>query len=193
MAVPPPQPDPAKADLRKRLRQARSAFVAGGDATILIARHRALAARILPLLDGGRAIAGYVAHRGEPDILPVLLRAHALGHVVALPHVSADRRMHFVRWHPEATLTPGSLGIPQPEPDGEEAVPAIVLTPLVGFDRRGHRLGQGGGYYDRWFAAHPEAMRIGIAWSAQEAAALPCDAWDIRLHAVATEKEWIAL
>jgi 5-formyltetrahydrofolate cyclo-ligase len=197
MAVPPPLPQadgldagPSKAALRKELRHRRAAFAAGPDA----ARHNAaLVGRLLPLLDRATPIAGYVAYRGEPDILPILLRAHEAGIAVALPHVGEDRRMHFVAWHPEMALIPGSLGIPQPDAAGGEIVPSIVLTPLVGFDRRGHRLGQGAGYYDRWFAAHPEAMRVGIAWSVQEVPALPRDDWDMPLHIIVTEKDRIAL
>jgi 5-formyltetrahydrofolate cyclo-ligase len=145
----------------------------------------------LPLLARGGGVSGYVARRGEPDIMPVLRHAHEQGLTVALPHVGRDKSMHFVAWRPDMALTPGALGIPQPDAAGEEIVPTLVLTPLVGFDRAGHRLGQGAGYYDRWFAAHPDAMRIGIAWSVQEVPALPCDAWDMPLHAIATEKDWI--
>jgi 5-formyltetrahydrofolate cyclo-ligase len=188
MAVPPPlQPHADKAGVRATLRRAREAFARGADAC-----DDALMGRLLPLLEQGAPISGYVAHRGEPDILAVLRLAHERGLAVALPHVGADRRMHFAPWHPDAPLTPGALGIPQPAPADEEIVPAIVLTPLVGFDRNGQRLGQGAGYYDRWFAAHPEAMRVGIAWSVQEVPVLPRDAWDMPLHAIATEKEWIS-
>ena len=77
--------------------------------------------------------------------------------------------------------------------DLAELTPDIVLTPLVGFDRRGTRLGQGAGHYDRAFAAHPAAWRVGIAWSVQEVDALPADAWDVPLHAIATEREWIVV
>jgi 5-formyltetrahydrofolate cyclo-ligase len=191
MAVPPPLPAaalPDKAALRASLRRGRAMFAAGAEGP---AANRALVDRLLPLLDRGGAISGYVALRGEPDIADVLLRAREGGTTVALPHVGGDRRMHFARWHPHAILTAGALGIPQPDAGDEEVVPAIVLTPLVGFDRAGHRLGQGAGYYDRWFAAHPEAMRVGIAWSMQEVPALPHDPWDMPLHAVVTEKEWI--
>lgn len=147
--------------------------------------------RLLPLLGRNGPIAGYVAHRGEPDISSLLIRAHALGLGIALPHIGADRRMRFASWHPEAALIPGASGIPQPAAADEQVLPAIVLTPLVGFDRDGNRLGQGAGHYDRWFAAHRAAMRVGIAWSVQEVTSLPRDAWDMPLHAIATEKEWI--
>ncbi|HEY0270970.1 MAG TPA: 5-formyltetrahydrofolate cyclo-ligase [Sphingomonas sp.] len=179
--------------MRATLRRARRAFAVGpGAAAHAEALTALLIARLPPLLAAGGAVSGYVAHRGEPDILPVLLHLHALGHATTLPHIDDDRRMHFAPWHPQAALAPGALGIPQPEATEERIVPSIVLTPLVGFDRGGQRLGQGGGYYDRWFAAHPAALRIGIAWSVQETAALPRDAWDMPLHAIATEREWIS-
>jgi 5-formyltetrahydrofolate cyclo-ligase len=184
MAVPPPLPTADKRTLRATLRRARAAFAESADA-------HALTARLLPLLDRGATIAGYVACRGEPDIMPVLRRAHECGLTVSLPHVGADRHMHFAAWHPGMALTSGALGIPQPEAAEDEIVADIVLTPLVGFDRGGHRLGQGAGYYDRWFAAHPDAMRIGIAWSVQEVSAIPQDDWDAPLDAIATELEWI--
>lgn len=189
MAVPPPLPTPDRATLRRALRARRGDFVSAlGDDD----RTKALAAieqQLVPVLAKRGPIAGYIAHRDEADILPFLLRAFHLGHVVALP-VAGVEKLSFIRWHPDAALEPGLAGIPQPV-GGKEIEPAIVLTPLVGFDRAGHRLGQGGGYYDRWFAAYPAAMRIGIAWNVQEVGALEPQPWDMPLHAVVTEKEWI--
>lgn len=184
MAVPPPLPGPtppsAKAALRRELRARRLAFT--GDPQAI----DRLLGRLL-MREG--PIAGYVAHRGEPDVLPFLMRAYHLGHAVALPRAGAEA-LHFIRWHPDMSMEPGLAGIAQPA-GGEPIEPAIVLAPLLGFDRAGHRLGQGGGYYDRWFGAHPAAMRIGVAWSVQEIAALLPDHWDVPLHAIVTEKEWI--
>jgi 5-formyltetrahydrofolate cyclo-ligase len=179
MAVPPPSTD--KTALRRELRAKRLAFA--GDAGAI---DRLLA----PLLAREGPIAGYMAHRGEPDILPFLLRAFHLGHVVALPRPGTET-LDFIRWHPDIVMQPGLAGISEPV-GGEAIAPKIVLTPLIGFDRAGHRLGQGGGYYDRWFAAHRQAMRIGIAWSVQEVEALTPEPWDMPLHAIVTEKEWIA-
>ncbi len=178
--------------MRSQLRRAREAFVASLAPAARAAALAAIDRRLAPLLTRERAIAGYVPHRGEADVLPFLLRAFHLGRVVALPHVvGGSDTMRFLPWHPDAPLMPGLAGIPQPDGMGRELVPAIVLAPLVGFDRAGRRLGQGGGFYDRWFAAHPDAMRIGIAWSIQEVAALTSERWDIPLHAIVTEKEWI--
>lgn len=194
MAVPPPLPEPNdKADLRRRLRAARRAFVAVLDESARAAALAAVQSRLSPLLARPGSIAGYVAHRGEVDILPFLLGAFHLGRMVALPHVAeGSPTMRFAAWHPDATLTPGLAGILQPDATGEALVPDMLLVPLVGFDRAGNRIGQGGGFYDRWFEAHPQAMRIGIAWSVQETSPIAPDPWDMPLHAIVTEKEWIA-
>jgi 5-formyltetrahydrofolate cyclo-ligase len=197
MAVPPPPPasDPpldGKAAIRARLRSARRAFAASLDPS---SRAQALAAidrHLTPILSRPGSLAGYVAHRGEVDILPFLLKAFHLGRPVALPHVAdGSENIHFVSWQPHIALQPGLAGIPQPESNGDAIVPTILLVPLVGFDRAGNRIGQGGGFYDRWFAAHPAAMRIGIAWSVQECEAITPDPWDMPLHAIVTEREWI--
>jgi 5-formyltetrahydrofolate cyclo-ligase len=163
------------------MRERRRSFA--GDAGA-IDRHLA------PLLARKGPIGGYMAHGGEPDVLSFLLRAYHLGHAVALPRTGGEA-LAFLRWHPDAMMEAGLAGIAQPV-GGERIVPAIVLTPLLAFDRAGHRLGQGGGYYDRWFDAYPHAMRIGIAWSVQEVEALAPEPWDAPLHAIVTEKEWIA-
>ncbi len=199
MAVPPPSPDhhpPApsdKATLRAHLRRARRAFVEAFSPTDRAAALASIDRHLAPLIARDGPIAGYVGHRGEADIMPFLLKAFHGGQEVALPHVAkGSDRMRFTAWHPDAPLTPGLAGILQPEAIEREIVPAIILAPLIGFDRTGRRLGQGGGFYDRWFAEHPAAMRIGIAWSVQEVAAITPEPWDVPLHAIVTEKEWIA-
>lgn len=83
-------------------------------------------------------------------------------------------------------LEQGKYGILQP-PKGEECPCAVALTPLLAFDKEGFRLGYGGGYYDRWFAAHPEVLRVGLAYVGQQAERLPREETDVRLHAVVTE------
>ena len=98
--------------------------------------------------------------------------------------------MRFLRWTGKA-LVSGPFGIEQPSADSPALTPDIVLTPLLAFDRSGRRLGQGAAYYDRTFARLPDAWRVGVAWSVQEVECIPVDPWDVPLHAIATEKEWI--
>jgi 5-formyltetrahydrofolate cyclo-ligase len=73
-------------------------------------------------------------------------------------------------------------------PIGEPGIPDSLLIPLLAFDARGHRLGYGGGYYDRTLAVLPGRMRIGCAFAAQQVDAVPVDPYDITLDAVATDQ-----
>ena len=91
----------------------------------------------------------------------------------------------------EAALVAGPHGLSQPAVDAIELRPDIILTPLVAFDARLNRLGQGAGYYDRAFERFPDAWRIGVAWSVQQVADVPTEPWDKPLHAVVTEQGWI--
>ncbi|WP_294395216.1 5-formyltetrahydrofolate cyclo-ligase [uncultured Sphingomonas sp.] len=193
MAVPPPSPDLTdKQALRATLRRGRAAFVAGlGDARP--AAEAALAGRLLERIPPGATVALYQALPDEPDPAPLAGLLAAEGHRLALPHVAADKvTMRFLAWQPGDPLAKGGFGILQPI--GTDAVaPAVIVTPLVGFDRAGGRIGQGAGHYDRAFAALPGAIRVGYAWSVQEQASVPHDPWDVPLHAVATEAEWIGV
>ncbi|WP_245525955.1 5-formyltetrahydrofolate cyclo-ligase [Methanocorpusculum labreanum] len=65
------------------------------------------------------------------------------------------------------------------------------VVPRVGFDRKGHRLGYGAGYYDRFFASHPAIPRIGMAYACQEVDLIPMEAYDARMDYVVTEDEVI--
>lgn len=194
MAVPPPAPFPDKAALRGALRARRAAFADALGASGRAAAERALAGRLVPALAGARTVAAYLPHGVELGLGPALAALDTGGMALALPAV-LDRAgaMRFVRWRPGDPLVEGLFGIPEPPGDGPEATPDLILAPLVGFDRRGGRLGQGGGYYDRAFERLPDARRIGIGWSVQEAPPLPLDAWDRPLHAIATEAEWITI
>ena len=144
------------------------------------------------LLHPNAIVAFYVPTGSEADPKPHADAALAAGCTLALPHV-VDRALplRFLRWNAGDPLVEGPFGLRQPESDAETCDPSIILTPLVGFDRAGNRLGQGAGHYDRAFAAHPQAIRVGIAWSMQEVDALSADPWDVPLHHIATEKEWI--
>ena len=146
----------------------------------------------LDRLASGLVVASYIPVGGEASSALFVEAALAAGCRLALPHV-VDRAtpLRFLTWPGDAALVTGPFGLRQPPADLPELSPDIILAPLVGFDRRGNRLGQGAAHYDRAFAAHPSAWRVGIAWAVQEVDALEPDAWDMPLHAIATEQEWI--
>lgn len=182
MAVPPPRPMiPDKLTLRARLRAERDRFAAESSTAIIAPD--AFVARVAP----GSMVATYLPIGSEADPAQLAAAAAHRGCRLALPHVT-DRAspIRFLLWEPGEPLVPGPFGLSQPASDTEVA-PDVILTPLVGFDARLNRLGQGASHYDRAFARYPDAWRVGIAWSVQQVPAIPTDIWDVPLHAVVTE------
>jgi 5-formyltetrahydrofolate cyclo-ligase len=182
-----------KAALRRTLRATRRAFLTSLDPRELAELYRGLILRLLPHLEGTTTVCAYVATGGEIDPLEILLHAAGRGIRTALPRIeSRDEPMTFRYWTPGEELIPGPLGLTQPTARAEICHPDLILAPLLGFDRTLGRIGQGAGFYDRAFAANPESRRIGLAWSVQEVGLIPTDPWDMPLHGIATEREWIA-
>lgn len=134
-------------------------------------------------------VAAYHAQDGEVDLAPLIDVCWQRGIVVALP-VLAGRRMAFAGYRPNTALRNNRYGIPEPCQTQPLLEPTVVLAPLVAFDVAGNRLGMGGGYYDRYLADHPAALRVGIAHECQRADALPSSSRDVRLAAVVTETGW---
>jgi 5-formyltetrahydrofolate cyclo-ligase len=179
----------AKVHLRKRLRTERRAAVAALDprmsALLMLRPPSALAA----LIAADATIALYVAGPDEAPTLGYAKWFHESGHRLALPYFSGrDAAMTFREWaspYADDALEPGPFSIPQPL-DAPELVPDVLFVPLVGFTPDGGRLGQGGGHYDRWLAAHPATIAIGLAWDCQMVEQLPLEPHDRSLTAVVT-------
>lgn len=175
-----------KQSLRSRVRAARDVFVASGPPAIAVPDQ--LRARF----GHGITVASYVPVGSEADPSPLARAAVEAGCVLALPHITNRRGpMRFLAWETEAALVAGPFGLSQPAAHAIELRPDIILTPLVAFDARLERLGQGAGYYDRAFERFPDAWRIGVAWSIQQVDGLPTELWDVPLYAVVTEQGWI--
>ncbi|MDF7773849.1 5-formyltetrahydrofolate cyclo-ligase [Sphingomonas sp. AOB5] len=174
---------PDKLALRARLRAERDRFAA--ESVSAITAPEAFLERLKPDL----VVTSYIALGSEADPTQLAAAAVAKGCRLALPRVT-DRTspMRFLAWSLGDPLVTGQLGLRQPGADAEEVTPDIILTPLLGFDARLDRLGQGAGHYDRAFARYPDAWRVGIAWSVQQVPAVPTDIWDVPLHAVITEE-----
>jgi len=187
-ALPPRAPQMIdKAALRAHIRAARDAFVATGAPTI------AAPPNFTDRLAHGLTVTSYVPMGSEADPAPLARAAANAGCVLALPHVTIrSEPMRFLAWETEAALEAGPFGLSQPAADAIELRPDIILTPLLAFDAKLDRLGQGAGYYDRAFARFPDAWRIGVAWSVQQVEELPVEPWDMTLHAIVTEQGWMA-
>ena len=145
------------------------------------------------LLAEQRIIGAYAAVGAEADILPMLAASLAAGQSLALPCFTArDTPMLFRSWLPGDALETGPYKVPQPRADAATVTPDLLMMPLLGFDRALNRIGQGGGHYDRYCAAHPQAVRVGIAWDVQEIDLVPTEATDVPLNAILTQNEWIS-
>ncbi len=139
----------------------------------------------------GRPAAGYMPMRSEIDPLPAMAELSRHG-PVGVPVIAAPGRpLLFHLWTPGAEMTEGPFGARIPAV-AEEMRPEVVIVPLVAFDRRGGRLGYGGGFYDRtleMLRRDSEVLAVGFAWAAQEDPALPLEPTDQPLDAVVTERE----
>lgn len=192
MAVPPlpapMDPDLPKPALRAELRARRDGFVLdlppGGRGRL----EAAAAAHLMRLAAGARCIAFYMAAGSEMGCGAAMEAASARGIALALPHVeSRATPMRFLRWTPGDPLEPGWRGLVQPAADAAEIEPDVIVAPLLGFDSRLNRIGQGAGFYDRAFAERAGTKKIGWGWSVQQCPAIGCDPWDVPLDAVVTE------
>ncbi|HEY0595006.1 5-formyltetrahydrofolate cyclo-ligase [Sphingopyxis sp.] len=180
-----------KQRLREKLRFRRRHFAANLDGMAQLAAFRALPAQLSGLLADHAVVGAYAAWGDEPDVLPMFAGLAEAG-ALALPHHAGRvETMDFRRWRPGESLVKGPWSTQQPGDNASLVVPDLIFCPLVGFDRQGGRIGQGGGHYDRYFAAHPGALRIGIGWSVQEIDATPRESTDIALDAILTEQEFI--
>lgn len=139
----------------------------------------------------GRPVAFYMPMRSEIDPRAAMLRA-ALRGPVLLPVTQPGRALTFRRWRPGALLVRDRHGVEHPDEGQETGTPLVLVVPLLSFDAVGHRLGYGGGYYDRTLEALRAAgpvTAIGFAFAAQEVARLPALPTDQRLDGVVTERE----
>jgi len=178
----------SKSELRNELRDRR---VALKRAHPDFARDAAEHVAALDIPDGS-VVGAYVATKDEADPHLVLKTLIARDCAIAFPRVAAKNEpLVFHRWKAGDVMQPCAYGIPEPSKDWPLAYPKILLLPLLAFDRAGHRLGYGGGYYDRtldFLRANSTVRAIGVAYAGQEVDDLPREAHDHPLDAVLTEQ-----
>jgi 5-formyltetrahydrofolate cyclo-ligase len=189
---------PAIDDLKTTLRREALARRGALSADVRAAAAQMIAARPFPVaLPAGTVVSGFMPMKSEINPLPLMRALADAGAALALPAVAGKGKPLIMRAYAFGELlASGVWGIREPAPDARQVDPDILLVPLLAFDRRGHRIGYGAGYYDMTIAAlraKKPAVAVGIAFAAQEVAEVPTTPRDARLDLVLTENEVIDL
>jgi 5-formyltetrahydrofolate cyclo-ligase len=179
-----------KVDLRRQALACRDALSAAERARAA----EAIAARAFPVaVKAGAIVAGFMPMKSEINPLPLMRKLAAAGARLALPVVAGQGQPLTMRaWAFGEPLVAGVWGIREPTPIAPAVAPDVLLVPLLAFDRAGHRIGYGAGYYDMTIAAlrsQRAVVAIGVAFAAQEIAAVPATPRDVPLDLVLTEHE----
>jgi 5-formyltetrahydrofolate cyclo-ligase len=190
-------PDPT--DIQTRKAGLRSVALTLRDAlppNLRQAAAEAIAKRPLPVaVTPGMIVAGFSPMKTEINPIPLLRKFAEAGASLALPCIVGRGHPLIMRaWDFGAPLESGQWGIREPVKEAVEVAPDILIVPLAAFDRAGHRIGYGAGYYDMTLAAlraKKKVVAIGIAFAAQEVSRVPATDRDERLDLVLTEREII--
>ncbi|WP_087023832.1 5-formyltetrahydrofolate cyclo-ligase [Thaumasiovibrio subtropicus] len=183
--------------LRQQIRQRRQAIPLQAQqnaANALLQR-----AKATHVFSDAKHIALYLVNDGEIDPMPLIEWLWQQGKSVYLPVVHPFSKGHllFLHFDLNTPLVDNRFGIPEPQLNVLHVKPAqqldLICTPLVAFDDRGHRLGMGGGFYDRTLAALPSTAKpqvIGLAHDCQQVEKLPEESWDVPLPAILTPAKY---
>ena len=132
-----------------------------------------------------KTIYGYLPYNQEVRTVPMLEQALKDGKAVAVPKVYGDT-MRFILISDLAAVEKGYAGIPEPIADGPVASDptALVLMPGLAFDPMGHRIGYGGGFYDKFLAAEPTHPTVALCYEFQMVPRIPAEEYDIPVDRV---------
>jgi len=158
----------------------------------------AIAARGLPIaINPGTIVSGFMPLKTEINPLPLMRKLGERGAHLALPAIAGRGKPLIMRAFTFGDeLASGQWGIREPKADAAEVAPDVLLVPLLAFDRTGHRIGYGAGYYDMTIAklrSIKPLIAAGIAFAAQEVEQVPVTPRDARLDLVLTERDVIDL
>ncbi|PNG25796.1 5-formyltetrahydrofolate cyclo-ligase [Methylocella silvestris] len=184
----------SKQVLRSEALARRRAAAAVIDSEAFAAHLAVAGAAIVAEMQPG-IVSAYFSLRDEASTMPLIEALAERGVLTALPITGArGTPLVFRLWRPGDALVSGKMGISEPAPAAAEVAPDLLFVPLAAFDRSGHRIGYGAGFYDRTLAglrARKKIVAVGVAYASQETDKIPHEAHDQRLDFVLTEKELI--
>ena len=184
--------EPSKEELRDRARVVRSGLTADEVRSF----SKSICNSLQQGLDGEKTVMVYVPKPAEVDTMPFIRHLIKKDIRVVVPIIERETRTLRL----SCLKDPDDLVISTffvPEPIGNE-IPVrgedleVIVVPLLAFDRTGHRLGYGAGYYDRFLSLYPQAKKIGAAFSCQEIGSVPADDNDVAMDMIITERESIS-
>lgn len=172
-----------KKELRSCIRQQKRAMT---EAQIE-EKSRVLAEKFVasPLYREAKTIYGYLPYNQEVRTTPMLRQALRDGKQVAVPKVYGDE-MKFIYMTDLSQVKPGYAGIPEPVADTPVAddPTALVLMPGLAFDAQGHRIGYGGGFYDKFLEQEPGHPTLALCYDFQMLAHVETEEHDIPVDCV---------
>ena len=178
-----------KSQLREYLKQARGALSPEQRQEF----DRAIHARLQAQVEAAGTVFCYVSTDVEVDTRMIIDRLRKLGKTVLIPRIIGRERMIAVRFDGWDKLQVGQLGILTPANNGEwQSRIDLCITPGLGFTPDGKRIGFGKGYYDKWFAAHPQSARTALCYECQIVNDMPTTDTDVRVEKIITEKRIIS-
>lgn len=180
-------------EIKKQLRAEALARRDALDPQWRIERSMAMAETVASLdVDGETVVSGFWPMRSEVDIRPAMFALGDMGARLCLPAILDKTTIVFRELVRGAGLVDMGFGTFGPGPEAAELEPDLMLVPLAAYDRRGHRIGYGAGYYDRAIArlqARGKARRlIGVAFECQQVEHVPDQPHDIQLPEILTER-----
>jgi 5-formyltetrahydrofolate cyclo-ligase len=184
-----PNPSSEKQQLRIQSLQKRDGLSKDfrDEAAIIIAHNYAGDLNI----KSGQVVSGFWPIRSEIDPRPLLKILRDQGALICLPIILDKTRISFRLWQEDKDLIPCGFGTMAPDENAPTLRPDVMLMPLAGFDQRGHRLGYGAGYYDRYIsnlhATNHFPELIGFAFACQELESVPDEPHDVPLQKIMTE------
>lgn len=191
---------PSKTELRTHFRSRRRNL--SPDEQLSAAKHLVLQSTKLKSFKEAKTVALYLANDGELNPQLIIEACWKLGKAIYLPvlHPFATGHLVFFEYTESTPMQDNRFGISEPKLDVRTIIRArdldLIFTPLVAFDHNGHRLGMGGGFYDRTLAGlgtSSKTQLVGLAHDCQQATTLSMESWDIPLSCVVTPTRIISV
>jgi len=176
-----------KKNLRDTLRRKKDAMLPEDR----LEKSRGICRHLMKIIRDKEIVMAYTSKEKEVNTEPLISALFAHGNPVVVPIIvkeDVSLRLSYIRDF--SVLVPSTFGVPEPIgseiPAAAEDIDTIIL-PMLGFDRKGGRIGYGAGYYDRFLSKNANLRKIGIAFACQESDDLPLEENDIRMNVIVTE------